>query len=742
MAVKLKVETRIAIVFDPVLGQVYNQIESQIGKIEKLAWKIGDALQVNIDKALPLATAFKNANDTAAESAKKWQTILEDIGKKLGDQLQKLPRLTRAYEGLGKAMGAARMPAGGQPSGRESSRDTVIDASRTVLDSAGGAVEQFAGYDGIVRKLARQGERDPAKWAERKQQIEVQIGEMMRSTSMSRTEAATQLYGMFDAGMGINGIATHANLAAKFTDGQQVDDRTTSVLFRTLLSNGVEDGQLENFLNNMIGQSGTNFGVGATAEAVSRLLPELGEGPEDAARLVAIIQQEAKKTSNPVDVMSAARTTFLKYKEAGGSQAADLTQYGQEYMPATATPPKRIDNMLEDRKQTQEWQLKERESANERLSIGVGGSLAPIYSAWTNFMIKATNGLAVVVENLGWVGTVLGGVVVGTAALMTAYAALAKARLLLGAGKAVMGPRGPNVWRAFRQKADEQGNKRRLPERARDAGKALLDPDGKRRSVLSDARKAFSDEKTGRLGRAWNAAKTLGTMLPEPLQGGRKGLGGALLTIVGGAVMAADMVDTAQGAETGQEKAEGYGEAAGTVIGTVLGGFLGPLGSFAGGYLGGIAGKHVGRMINEHWGDGSKKEDENPGQPGSTATGAGTGQPGAAVKEAAGGPSVSAAGAPTPLEHGDVVRNINNTTAAASLPEPGATTGSAVTHNTSQQIAVAPNISINVQGVVTDPMDFIRVITPEMNRIVEGLVAGANRGGQNYDVIDQNLGLV
>lgn len=743
MAGELRVEVKSAIVFDPVLGKVYSQIESQVEKIEKLAQRIGDVLRVTTDKALPLANAFKTANDTAAESAKRWQFSLEDIGRKLADQLDRVPKLAKAYEGLGRAMEAARLPAG-QSSNRQSARETVVGASQTVLDSAGSSVDQFANYEGIVKKLVRHGENDPNKWGDQKAKIEATIGKMMHGTSLSRTEAASQLWSMFDAGMTIDEASADGVLAANFRAGLQLDEGTTSGLFRTLRANGLEKKSLEKFLNTMIGQVG-DFGVGNTAEALTRLLPELGKTEEDAVRLVAILQQESKNTTNPVDVMSRSRALFLEYKAAGGETAANLERYGQGEMPKppeageTDKPVNHINAKLSDRRQDLQWQQKAYESSRERVSVGIGVALAPIYSAWTDLMTKATNVLGVIVEKMSGVITALGAVVVGTAALVTAYAALAKGKLLLQAGKTLLEPRSSKARKVFRQKKNDKRTDR---ERARQAGRTFLDPTGKQGKTLSDVRKAFTERvdpatgaKTGFLGRTANAAKTLTKLLPEPLQYSTgKMIGGGLLGGVGGAMTA---IDTFENAETGQEKAEGYGEAAGTVIGSVLGGFLGPLGSIAGGYIGGLAGKYVGGKINEYWGD-DKEKAESAGQPAAQATETAPKPLGSAVKETAPAPAVSVAQPPAVLEPGAVVREMNNTTTAAvSLPETVASTSSTVTNNRSQQFMVTPNISINVQGVVTDPAAFARVLEPEMNKMFKGLAAGVQRDGELYDSMNQ-----
>jgi len=789
MAGELNIKIQIENVVEPILGQVISQIESQVGQIEAVAVRVGETLRSTTQGALPLATVLKTANDTAAESARKWQAALEDIGRKLADQLDKLPRLTSAYESLGKAMGAARLPAGGQPSSSESPRDTIVDASRTVLQSAGSSVDKFAGYEGIVKKLVRQGENAPSKWETKQANVEAAIGNMMHDTSLSRTEAASQLWSMYDAGMTLDEAVGQGRLAAKFSDGQQVDQRTTSGLFRTLLANGVQGNQLEGFLNTMIGQV-DDFGVGNTAEALTRLLPEVGGSQEDVVRLVAILQQESQKTTNPVDVMSAAKARFLEYKQAGGSQAADVDRFGGDYMPKTPVPAKHMDIKLEDRKQDLEWQQKKREAANERLSVGVGGALAPIYSTWTGFMTSATNRLGIVVETLSGVITVLGGVVVVAAGLMTAYAAFAKGKLLLEAGKAVLGPRGKvfsDARKVYQQKTDASGGKISTSARAKRATKALLDPQGTRSEVLSDARKAFKQKEDasgasiGPLGRTANAAKTLKALVPEALlpTTGTKVVGGVLGALAGVAMA----VDVSENATTDQEKAEGYGEAAGTVLGTVLGGFLGPLGAMAGGYVGAAVGKYAGHKINEYWGDGGEKKSENATQPSPEQNASDAAKLGAAVKETAPGaalakeqgkaaeerqrsgtvvptantsnPSAATDGTygaqgqsggevtpavrqPAAHERGDVVRSIAaNTPAMAALPEAGSPVSATITNTTSQQFAVAPSISINVQGIVTDPAQLAQVLEPEMQLMFTRLAQRASTGAELYDTNHQ-----
>ncbi|MEE1924282.1 hypothetical protein V0R50_19650 [Pseudomonas sp. 148P] len=751
MAGELRVEMIIGGAVDPTLGQAFSQIVQQIAQqvdqVESLALRIGDALRLTTQSALPLATAFQTANHIAVESAGKWQAALDDIARKLSGQLDLLSALTKAYADLGKAAGGIRSPAVAQPSEKDSAREKITDASQTLVKSASSSVDRYAHYEGIVTKLVRQGETDPSKWEEKKAAVEAEIGRMMYATSLGRTEAASQLWGMYDAGMTLDASVSQGRLAARFSDGQQVDERVTSGLFRTLTTNGVSGEQLENVLNSMIDKSG-NFGVGNTAEAVTRLLPALGGGPEDVARLVAILQQEAEKTGNPVEVMSAARARFLEYKQAGGSQAADLQQYGQKYMPTTSVAPDHIQSRLEDRKQTLEWQQKERESSSERLSVGIGGALAPIYSTWTNVMTQATNLLGVVVEKLSGVVTVLGGVVVGAAALVTGYAAFAKGKLLLDAGKAVLGPQGKVLTEAWKR-SDVPGSS------------------------------------TGAWARVKQAARTVDSFVPDGLRPTKASKwGGGIAGAIGGAFMAAE---TFENAETGREKAEGYGEAAGTVVGTVLGGFLGPVGAIAGSYVGAVVGKSVGRKINEYWGDDGKKNPENADPSSSEASVAGTPQLGAAAKEAGGGPSIPAVQQPTDREPGDavratgstpaerpasqtpgagsgqpgaafggqsapaalqlagrepgeVVRSMATSTATPALPATVGPTNATITNTTSQQFSVSPSISINVQGIVTDPAELARVLEPEVQRMFAGLATRANTGGEIYDTTNQLYG--
>ncbi|MFD2643067.1 hypothetical protein [Pseudomonas japonica] len=592
MAGELKFEMRSEAVVDPILGQVFSQIDAQVGQTEMLALRIGDALRQATESALPLATAFKTANETAAESAQKWQASLDDIGRKLATQLDTLPKLTKAYEDLGKAMGAVRLPAAVQPSEREAAREKVVDASGAVLKSAGGSVDTFASYEGIVGKLVRQGEKDPKKWAAQTERVEAQIARMTHGTSLSKTEAANQLLSMFNAGMDLNDLVPEGRLAARFADGQQVSEGVTAGLFRTL-SQGQGTAELERLLNTIIGQAGDGkLGITSTAEAITRLLPQVGGAPEDVVRLSAILQQESKKTGNYNDVVSATKALFLEYKREGGSSAADLARYGQAFMPkqADGPVPNYIEEKLDGRQQSLEWQQKARESANERVSVGVGGALAPIYSTWTNLMTTAANILGVVVEQLSGVVTVLGGVVVGVAGVVTALAAVAKGKVLLEAAKLASGPQGKVLADAARTVFKPQAN----------------DP--------------------GVRGRVVQAAGKVKTLLPESLRSPstipawQKVAGGSLAAIASLSLA----VDTYQNAGSAKEKSEGYGEAAGTLVGGLLGAFLGPLGSAAVGYVGGKLGKLAGAKINEIWGEDGKEGTVNtapplPGLPGADA---------------------------------------------------------------------------------------------------------------------------
>lgn len=578
MAGELIVEVRIGGAVDPALGQVFSQIEQQIGQLESFAVRIGEALRLTTQSALPLATAFKTANDTAAESAGKWQTALGDIGKKLSEQKDILPMLTKAYDDLGKAMGAARLPASGQPT-ENSARGKISDTSRTVLKSASSSVDRFANYEGIISKLVLQGEKDPKRWAAQREKVETQIARMTYGTSLSKTEASSQLLSMFNAGMDLDELVPEGRLAARFTDSQQVDEGVTAGLFRTL-SNGQGADELERLLNQIIGQAGGGtFGLTNTAEAITRLLPQVGGAPADAVRLAAIIQQVSKKTGNYNDVLSASKALFLEYKREGGSSAADLGRYGQEFMPGkTFGPgPNYIEDKLEGRRQTLEWKQKERESSYEGVSIAVGDALAPIYSHWTSFMTKGANTLGAAVEKLSVVVTVLAGAVVAGAALLTALAAIAKGKVLLGAAKAVFGPQNKVL---------------------REATRMIFDPP-------ADA----SGRKPSIGARTKQAAAKVGTLVPDALRPSKvsKGAkaGGVVVAVVGSALNAINASDSAQ---SGKEKSEVYGEAAGALAGGLLGAMLGPVGAMVGGYIGGEIGKRAGRKIYETWGEDSKKD--------------------------------------------------------------------------------------------------------------------------------------
>ncbi|OAI93499.1 hypothetical protein [Pseudomonas putida] len=739
MAGELKVQINIGGAVEPVLGQVFDLVEAQVVRIESLALRIGEALRRATEQALPLASALRVTNDAAAESAQKWQASLGEIGKRLSTQLETLPRLTKTYDELGKAMGAVRFPAAGQSSGREDAQERVNDASRTVLQSADGAVDRFATYEGIVSKLVIQGEKDPAQREVQRARIEAQIGRMTYGTSLSKTEAASQLLGMFDAGMGLNALVPEGRLAARFSDGQQVSEGVTAGLFRTLSPGQGSDG-LERLLNTLVGQAGAGLlGISQTAEAITRLLPQVGGDPQDAIRLSAILQQESGKTGNYNDIVSNSKALFLEYQRERGNSAADMGRYGQAFMPSSAKgpTPNYIENDLADRRQTLEWQGKAQQSANEGVSVAVGGALAPLYSQWTSLMTTGANVLGRVVEQLGAVVTVLGGVVVGGAALLTSFAALAKGKVLLEAVRTVAGPRG---------------------------------------KVLAEAAATIFKPAPGAPGwraRVGQAVTKVGTLLPEVPRPSKvplvpKLLGGAL-AVAGSAVMA---LDTYQNAETGREKAEGYGQAAGALAVGLLGAFLGPVGALAGGYIGGKLGKVAGRKVNELWGDEARPDTSGARPPLAELPGADAGKlltvvkapeaaalllkaPGETVDPGQGArplaPVIPFRGAridspnpaigqpagerpPLPLKSGDVVRSLGEAgPSAAGLPAPSAPAPVSITTSTPQHFAVSPTIAINIQGSVTDPAELVRVLQPEIQRLFNGYAAQANSDGHIWD---------
>lgn len=781
MAGELIVEVRIGGAVDPALGQVFSQIEQQIGQLESFAVRIGEALRLTTQSALPLATAFKTANDTAAESAGKWEAALLGIDKKLSSQLDTtLPKLTKAYQELGKAMESARLPNAGQTSQKPSPGATISNASREVQKSATSSVDTFASYDAIVSNLVIQGEKDPSKREDQKQKINAEVARMSYGTSLSRTESANQLMSLFDEGMTLGDAIQEGRLAASFTDSQQVPERVTAGLIRTTHNNGIESKDRRLFLNTMIGQVAEgSFGIANTAQAVTRLLPQVGAGQKDAIRLVAILQMESVKTSNFNEVISAAKARFLEYKSEGGEEANDLDRYGQKFMPKNpGSPPDYIKADLATRGETLESQQRERKSADERLSLAIGEGLAPIYAHWTALAAEATNILSAVVEGLGVVVTGVGGLVLGATGLVKVFGMVNQGTALAGAASALFSPQGSG------QASTGGALSRWMPGIASAT------------SVVAGAGKAYDTYQNA-------------TTFKEKAEG----YGQAAGMVIGGV--------------------------GGALVGARFGGWVGSAAlSAVGGYLLGAVGKKVGGVIGDIWGDDSTGSEPQTAQNSPEMSG----KLGAASKEVAPwGPSLkqsspeirsgalllkqpgnsevgpgslllkqpsdsnagpgtlllkqqsnsesgpgslllkpqskpddipfgSNRGNPAPtvsisnaandaahgalgqyarghvpqfqrFENGDVVRSlVGGTPAAVALPVSGQPALSSSTTISPQHFAVSPNIAINVQGSVTDPAELVRALQPEIQRMFNGFAAQANAGGQMYDRTDDLYG--
>jgi len=58
----------------------------------------------------------------------------------------------------------------------------------------------------------------------------------------------------------------------------------------------------------------------------------------------------------------------------------------------------------------------------------------------------------------------------------------------------------------------------------------------------------------------------------------------------------------------------------------------------------------------------------------------------------------------------------------------------AMTSGSTNNFAVTPNISINVQGIITNPAELVRVLQPEIQRMFDNFTARANAGTEMFDL--------
>lgn len=441
MAGELIVEVKIGGAIDPALGKVFSQIESQIGTLESYASRIGQALKWATQEALPLATAVKEANDTALRSAQPLLGVLEDIRRKLSEHMGLLPGLIKEYGRLGRSMGGAQLPGAGHQASQQTSPPPgaiVLEASKTVFDSTKSTVEKFATYESIVSDLVIKGEKDPDKRGSQTKEVNKLVAQISAETSLGKTEAAGLLWNMLNEGMNLSSTLQQGVLAARFSESQGVDAATVAALFRTLLSNGVTSDQLPGLLNKLVHQAGKgSFGVADSAKAIIRIMPQSEKGGVEAAtRIAAILQMKAEPTGNFYEVLSGTQESFLEYRREGKSEPTG-DRFGQMYMPPKDAVPNHISIDLEARSNTLATKAKEQQTSEERLVLAMGAALKPIVSMWMTVVTDATNVLSAAVEEMKSAVTILAGVVLGGAGLVKLLGLAAQGLMVWGAGKAL-----------------------------------------------------------------------------------------------------------------------------------------------------------------------------------------------------------------------------------------------------------------------------------------------------------------
>ena len=771
MAGELKVETRIGSAVDPSVGQAFSQTEQQVRQFEGFAQRIGEALRQINQAASPLAE-HNGANDTVAVPGSIWLLAIGDISKYLSEVPPKLDDLIKATVGLGKTMETLHSDSANGGLADQTPGGIISSASKSASKVVDRTIANFAQYEAKVEKLVANGQKDANLRPADTKAIEVLANDIYEETGMSLLDAVGLLTRMFESGMDLPTIKDQGLQAARVVAGQQMGSAVASDLFWALNTGKVDQADLSAVLNTVIGQAGQgSLGLESSAKALSQLLPQVGSGgKDDVIRLSAIIQTESSKGGSFYEVLNRAKASFLEYRRNGSTVEPGSEAYGEKLVPSPGVrPADHISIDLAKRRETLASQLETRESSEERLSIVTGDALSPVVSGWTEWMTLATDALSDVVDTFSGAVTVLGGVALGGFGLVKGLGAIGKAKLVVDATKALANPAGA-------EPAGKGGIWSRIKLTAGRLMGAVPDVEGPPRPPAAGG----------------FLRRLVESRYFKPL-----GVAGALLPA------GFKAVDTMENATTFKEKAQGYGEAIGMAIGGVggtLGGAaaglaLGPAGALAGsitfgalGHLvGGGLGKLIGGVIGDLWGDDSEDVTEGTPQASGSPSGAGAktpGQPsglglelwllkhllgvggnasmpeaGASVLEIGGpGDAISLTreglGAlrsePSLLAHpvanapgGEVVRSVlGETPAETVLPEKGSASALAIASAAPQHFAVTPNIDINVQGILTDPLELVRVLQPEIQRMFTGLAAQANTSGQLFDRMDETHGYV
>jgi|GEM_PF-6771877 len=775
MAGELRVETRIGSAVDPSVGQALSQTEQQVRQFEGFALRIGEALRQVNEAASPLAEN-SGTNEDVAVPGSIWLLAIGDISKYLSEVPPKLDDLIKATVGLGKTMETLHGDGAKGSLADQTPGDIISSASKSASNVADRTIDNFAQYDAMVEKLVANGQKDASLRPADTKAINALTRDIYEETGMSPTNAIGLLTRMFEAGMDLPTVKDQGLRAARVVAGQPMGSAVASDLFRALNTGKVDQKDLVGVVNTVIDQAGKgDFGLESTAKALSQLLPQVGSGKDDVIRLSAIIQAESKKGGNYYEVLNRAKASFLEYKRNGSAVVPGPEAYGEKFVPSPGEPsPDHIAIDLAKRKETLASQLEKRESSEERLSIVTGKALSSIVSAWTEWMTLATDALSDVVDTFSGAVTVLGGVALGGFGLVKGLGAIGKAKLVVDATRALANPAGAEP--------AEPGGKGGLWSRIKLTAGRLM---GTVRDVEGPPRPPAAGGFLQRLveSRYFKPLGVAGALLPAGFKA----------------------VDTMENATTFKEKAQGYGQAIGMAIGGV-GGMLfgtsagllaGPLGALIGGtafgaagsYGGGQVGKWIGGMIGdlgrEDSGDAAEGTPQASGSS-SEADAKSRSQPSGLGLElwllkhllgGGGNASITEAGA-SPLGKrvpgdainltreglgmlrsepslqaqpvasapgGEVVRSLlGETPAETVLPEKGSASALAIASASapSQHFAVTPNIDINVQGILTDPVELVRVLESEIQRMFTGIAARANTSGQLFDRVDDTQAYV
>lgn len=214
-------------------------------------------------------------------------------------------------------------------------------------------------------------------------------------------------------------------------------------------------------------------------------------------------------------------------------------------------------------------------------------------------------------------------------------------------------------------------------------------------------------------------------------------------------------IETFRRPGTFEEKAEGYGTAAGNLGGSMVGGAIGAaigsvlipipgvgtaIGAMVGSSLGGSMGEDLGgKFARFLFGRSDKSVDQAP------VASASKSDPVNISTEVVASPSVVASRAEK-----TVASDADNSQGgdARTVPAPiSASVASSVFMSASgytspttaaaapvtQNFTISPSIPITVQGTIADPVDLVRQLTPEIQRLFADLAAQANRSNQMWD---------